>query len=91
MRAAKTTLNMIWKLSVVTVIFIFSILVSTLIFCKKSQYNPRGSKPTKHIPTENDIDCRYIHDIIRTRSELSSQLNNMTRLIGQMQCEVIVN
>jgi hypothetical protein len=48
-------------------------------------------KPIKHIPTENDIDCSYIHDIIRTRNELSLQLNNMRRLIGQMQCEVIVN
>jgi hypothetical protein len=91
MRATESTLKMIWKLSVVAVIFIFSIVVSTLIFYKKLPNNPRGSKPIKHIPTENDIDCSYIHDIIRTRNELSLQLNNMRRLIGQMQCEVIVN
>ena len=91
MRATESTLKMIWKLSVVAVIFIFSMLVSTLIFYKKPPNNPRGTKPTKHITTENDIDCSYIHDIIRTRKELSLQLNNMRRLIGQMQCEVIVN
>ena len=75
----------------VTVIFIFSILVSTLIYYKKPQNNPHGSKPTKHIPTENDIDCSYIREVIRTRNEHSLQLSNMRRLIGQMQCEVIVN
>ena len=91
MRATESTLKMIWKLSVVAVILIFSMLVSTLIFYKKLPNNPRESKPTKHIPTENDIDCSYLHDIIRTRNELSLQLNNMRRLIGQMQCEVIVN
>jgi hypothetical protein len=36
----------------VAVIFIFSIVVSTLIFNKKPPNNPHGSKPTKHIPTE---------------------------------------
>ena len=86
MRVTESTLKMIWKLSVVAVIFIFSMLVSTLTLYKKPPNNPRESKPTKHIPTENDM-----HDIIRTRNELSLQLNNMMRLIGQMQCEVIVN
>jgi hypothetical protein len=82
---------MIWKLSVVGVIVIFSILVSTLIFYKKAPNNSHGSKSSKHIPTENDMPCSYMHDTIRTRNELSLQLNNMKRLIGQMQCEVIVN
>jgi hypothetical protein len=50
-RATESTLKMIWKVSVVAVIFIFSILVSTLIYYKKLQNNPHGSKPTKHIPT----------------------------------------
>jgi hypothetical protein len=90
-RATESTLKMIWKVSVVAVIFIFSILVSTLIYYKKLQNNTHGSKPTKHIPTKNDIDCSYIHDVIRTRNEQSVQLSNMRRLIGQMQCEVIVN
>jgi uncharacterized membrane protein len=49
MRATESTLKMIWKLSVVAVIFIFSIVVSTLIFYKKLPNNPRGSKPIKHI------------------------------------------
>jgi hypothetical protein len=91
MRATGSTLKMIWKLSVVIVIVIFSILVSTFIFYKKPPNNSDGSKPSKHIPTENDINCSYVHDIIRTRNELSLQLNNMKRLIGQLQCEVIVN
>jgi hypothetical protein len=82
MGAPESTLRMIWKLNVVAVIFIIGILIF---------YNPHGSKPTNHIPTENDIDGSYIHDIIRTRNELSLQLNNMKRLIGQMQCEVMVN
>jgi hypothetical protein len=66
-------------------------LVSTLIFCKKPPNNSHGSKTTRYIPTENDLNCSYMHDIITTRNELSLQLNNMMRLIGQMQCEVIVN
>ena len=86
MRATGSTLQMIWKLGVVVVIVTFSILLSTLIVYNKPPCNSHELKPTKHIPTENDM-----HDIIRTRNELSLQLNNAKRLIGQMQCEVIVN
>ena len=105
MRATELTLKIIWKLSVVAVIFIFSLLVYTLVFYKEHPGNPHRSKVTKHtlkfnkdipmlnkhISTEHDIDCSYIHDIIRTRNDLSLQLNNMRRIIGQMQCEVIIN
>ena len=91
MRATGSTLKMIWTLSVVVVIVTFSILLSTLIVYNKPPSNSHELKPTKHIPTENDIDGSYIHDIIRTRNELSMQLNNTRRLLGQMQCEVIVN
>ena len=87
----RATIRMIWTLSVVALIIIFCISVSTLIVYKKPPNNSHGSKLTKPIPTENDIDYSYIRDIIRTRNELSFQLNNMRRLIGQMQCEVIVN
>ena len=104
MRATELTLKMKWKLSVVAVIFIFSLLVYTLVFYKEHPGNPHRSKATKHtlkfnkhismlnkhISTEHDIDCSYIHDIIRTRNDLSLQLNSMRRIIGQMQCEVIV-
>jgi len=104
MRATELTLKMKWKLSVVAVIFIFSLLVYTLVFYKEHLGNPHRSKATKHtlkfnkhismlnkhISTEHDIDCSYIHDIIRTRNDLSLQLNSMRRIIGQMQCEVIV-
>ena len=82
---------MVWKLSAVVVILILCISVSTLLVYRKPPKNSHGSKPTKYIPTENDIDFSYVRDIIRTRNELSFQLNNMRRLIGQMQCEVIVN
>ena len=91
MRSTESTLKMTWKLSVVAVIFIFSMLVYTLVFYKGPPNTPHGSQLTNHIPTENDIDCSYIHDIIRTRNELSLQLNKMRRIIGQMQCEVIVH
>ena len=91
MRATKSKLRMTWTLSVIVLIFIFCISVSTLIVYKKPPNNSHGSKLTKPIPTENDIDYSHIRDIIRTRNELSFQLNNMRRLIGQMQCEVIVN
>jgi len=81
MRATESTLKMIWKLSVVVVIFIFSVLVYTLVFYKGPPDNSHTSKAykhtlqvNKHISTENDIDCSYIHDIIRTRNELSLQL-----------------
>jgi hypothetical protein len=90
MRATEFTLKIIWKLSVFAVIFIFSLLVTKLVFYKEPTDNPHRSKPTKYITTEIDIDCSFIHDIIRTRNDLSLQLNNMRRLIGQMQCEVIV-
>ena len=97
MRVTESTLKMIWKLSVVAVIFIFSLLVYTLVFYKKPPDNSHTSKAykhtlqvNKHISTENDIDCSHVHDIIRTRNELSLQLNNMRRIIGQMQCEVIL-
>jgi hypothetical protein len=91
MRARESNLKMIWKLSVVTVIFIFSLLVSKLVFYKEPLDNPHISMATEYIPTENDIDCSYIQDIIRTRNELSLKLNNVRRIIGQMQCEVIIN
>ena len=87
MRARESNLKMIWKLSMVAVIFIFSLLV----FYKEPLDNPHKSMATEYIPTENDIDCSYIHDIIRTRNELSLKLNNVRRIIGQMQCEVIIN
>ena len=90
MRATKLTLKIIWKLSVVAVIFIFSFLVTKLVFYKEPPDNPHRSKPTKYITTENDIDCSFIHDIIRTRNDLSLQLNNTRRMIGQMQSEVVV-
>ena len=98
MISTESTLKMIRKLSVVAVILIFSLLVYTLVFYKGPPVNSHTLKVNKHISmfnkhisTENDIDCSYIHDIIRTRNELSLQLNNMRRIIGQMQCEVIVN
>jgi hypothetical protein len=104
MGATELTLKMIWKLGVVAVLFIFSLVVYTLVFYKEHPGNPHRSKVTKHtlkfnkdilmlnkhISTEHDIDCSYIHDIIRTRNDLSLQLNNMRRIIGQMQCEVII-
>lgn len=97
MRGTELMLKIIWKLSVVAVIFIFSLLVYTLVY-KGPPDNPHMSKATKHslmfnkhISTEHDIDCSYIHDIIRTRNELSRQLNNMRRIIGQMQCEISKN
>jgi len=70
MRATELTLKMIWKLGVVAVIFIFSLLVSKLVFYMRPPDNQHRSKPTKYITTENDIDCSYIHDIIRTRNDL---------------------
>jgi hypothetical protein len=90
MRATELTLKMIWKLGVVAVIFIFSLLLTKLVFYKEPPDNPHRLKPTKNITTENDIDCSFIHDRIRTRNDLSLQLNNIKRLIGQIQCGVIV-
>ena len=91
MRAGESNLKIIWKLSVVAVIFIFILLVPKLVFYKDPLDNPHRSMATKYIPTENDIDCSYIHDIIRTRNDLSLKLNNLRRIIGQMECEVIIN
>ena len=56
MRATELTLKIIWKLSVVAVIFLFSFLVTKLVFYKEPPDNPHKSKPTKYITTENDID-----------------------------------
>jgi hypothetical protein len=70
---------MIWKLSVVVVIVIFSILVSTLISYKKSPNNSHGSKSSKHIPTENDIHCSYMHDT-------TLMLQIVVRLAGKYIC-----
>jgi hypothetical protein len=47
MRARESNLKMIWKLSVVTVIFIFSLLVSKLVFYKEPLDNIMFVSPSQ--------------------------------------------
>ena len=37
-----------------------------------------------------DFQCRDIQDVIKIRNQLSAELNEARKQIGQMQCEVIL-
>lgn len=82
-----------WKLSIILTMILLLLSSMYAVITKNPQIIPNMMKtncPTEVSWKTNNLECNgeILNDVWKMRNQLSQQLNEMSRTVGRLQCEV---